>query len=345
MTADIALAEPLPPIDAAITIDGNGHTISGDSSFRLIDVAGGMLTLQDLTLTGGYSDKNGGAIRLLRGAQLVVDNVTFIDNAAEWGGAIATVDFYGGVEVRDSRFVGNTARTGGGAILLNGGGLDLRRSAFSGNEADLWGGAIEALNGMASLMNSAFVDNSAGAAGGILVSGATTTMTHLTLLDNRSNWGEAGGIERRAGWAALRNSIVADSGGGRGCSGGLDESRGNISDDGSCALLPASDLLLGEYTGSPLYVPLLDGSPAIDAADSDFCLAADQIGTARPQGAGCDAGAIESTTGKAPPEPTPIPTTCGLRDQILAANTNTAVGACPAGGSHDIIRIDRMTSR
>ncbi len=338
LTQDIALSEPTPPITGALTIEGDGHAIRGDGSFRLFDVAGGTLSLKNVTLTGGFSDKNGGAIRVLEGAQLFVDNVAFIDNAAEWGGAIATVDFYGGVEVRDSRFVGNTARTGGGAILLNGGGLDVRNSVFVNNEAGQWGGAVEALNGMASLANSTFVGNSGGNAGGILASGATTMMTHLTLLDNRALWGDADGIERRAGWAGLRNSIVAGAGGGRGCTGGLDESRGNLSDDGSCALLPAGDLRLGEFNGSPGHVPLLDGSPAIDAADAEFCLQTDQIGTARPQGAGCDAGAIESTTG-APPEPTPIPTTCDLRDQILAANTNTAVGACPAGGSHDIIRI------
>ena len=337
LTADIALSEPTPPITGALTIEGDGHAINGDGSFRLIDVNGGMLTIKDLTLTGGYSDKNGGAIRLLGGAQLFVEDVVFVDNAAEWGGAIATVDFYGGIDIDGSRFDSNTAGTGGGAILLNGGGLDVRNSVFIENEARQWGGAVEALNGMASLANSAFVGNSAGNAGGILASGATTLMTHLTLLDNRSIWGDADGIERRAGWAGLRNSIVAGAGGGRGCSGGLDESIGNISDDGSCALLPAGDLRLGGLTGSPGHVPLLDGSPAIDGADAEFCLPSDQIGTARPQGGGCDAGAIESTTAK-PPEPTPVPTTCDLRDQILAANTNTAVGACSAGGSHDIIR-------
>ena len=55
--------------------------------------------------------------------------------------------------------------------------------------------------------------------------------------------------------------------------------------------------MLGELVepkdGSPAYFPLLAGSRAIDAADDDYCPAPDQIGTARPQGAGCDIGAIE----------------------------------------------------
>ena len=45
--------------------------------------------------------------------------------------------------------------------------------------------------------------------------------------------------------------------------------------------------------GSPAYFLLLPGSPAIDAANSDYCPATDQIGTPRPQGDGCDIGAIE----------------------------------------------------
>jgi hypothetical protein len=41
-------------------------------------------------------------------------------------------------------------------------------------------------------------------------------------------------------------------------------------------------------------VPLLPGSPAIDAACSQWCLATDQRGYPRPYGAGCDIGAVES---------------------------------------------------
>lgn len=41
-------------------------------------------------------------------------------------------------------------------------------------------------------------------------------------------------------------------------------------------------------------MPLLPGSPAIDAGDVGTCPATDQRGVARPQGAGCDMGAYES---------------------------------------------------
>ncbi len=42
-----------------------------------------------------------------------------------------------------------------------------------------------------------------------------------------------------------------------------------------------------------LGIALLAMASIIDAADDDYCPETDQIGTARPQGAGCDIGAIE----------------------------------------------------
>ena len=117
-------------------------------------------------------------------------------------------------------------------------------------------------------------------------------MTHLTLIDNRSGGGDA--IEKREGIAYLRNSLIGGEGGGLDCTGGLDQSVGNFSQDGSCAPRPGGDPLLGELTGAPGYFPLLDGSPAVDAADSELCLETDQSGNARPLGGGCDIGAFES---------------------------------------------------
>ncbi len=50
ITEDITLTEALPPITDTITIEGGGHTISGDGQFRIFDVSGGNLTLKDVTL-------------------------------------------------------------------------------------------------------------------------------------------------------------------------------------------------------------------------------------------------------------------------------------------------------
>ena len=297
LTADVTLSAALPPITGTITIEGDGNTISGANAYRIFDVDGGDLTIRNLTLTEGNSPGDAGAIFLQNGGELVVEDAIFTDNQAMHGGAILTAPSSATLSISNSIFDGNSAGTGGGAILVNGGTVEIIGSTFSDNEAVSYGGAIETLNGVASIENSTFIDNRAGVGGGILVSGATTTMTHLTLVNNQANNGD--GIHRRDGVAYLRNSIIAGGGDALDCTGLLNDSRGNLSQDGSCALLPSGDPLLEEMTGSPGYFALLDGSPAVDAADAEFCLETDQTGNERPQGGGCDIGAFESATASA----------------------------------------------
>jgi hypothetical protein len=51
---------------------------------------------------------------------------------------------------------------------------------------------------------------------------------------------------------------------------------------------------LGFYGGSTRTQPPLSGSPVLDAIPAEQCaLPTDQRGVARPQGAGCDIGAVE----------------------------------------------------
>ncbi len=99
--------------------------------------------------------------------------------------------------------------------------------------------------------------------------------------------------------------------------------------------------MVGDLTGSPGYFPLLDGSPALDAADPEHCLPTDQLGAARPLGDVCDIGAIESTTAELAPTPIVPPPGCPLHDAIIAANRDAPSGACKAGSGHDTITLDR----
>jgi hypothetical protein len=76
----------------------------------------------------------------------------------------------------------------------------------------------------------------------------------------------------------------------------------NVFTDATCAPVPTDGVVgdarlgpLADNGGPTLTHALLPGSPAIDAADAALCPATDQRGVARPQGAGCDAGAVEAT--------------------------------------------------
>ncbi len=339
ITEDITLEEALPPITATITIEGGGHTISGDKQFRIFDVQGGNLTIKNLTLFAGNApaEENGGALRLGAGAQVAVESVRFSDNSGFQGGAISTSGDDAHLSIRDSQFLRNSSRGYGGAIFAEGGIIDITRSSFQQSQADYYGGAIAAHAGTMSVNNTTFADNQAYGGGAVEVFVAEVTLTHVTMMRNVARHVYGNAIHRTAGVVNLRNSIV---GGTKGCTGRLTEARGNLSQDGSCALLETkAEPMLGELTGSPAWYPLLDGSPALDAADPAFCLETDQIGRPRPQGGGCDIGAIESLT--AIPAPTAVPSICTLHDQIIAANTDKAYNDCPAGNGADTILMTR----
>ena len=340
ITDDITLREELPPIRGTITIEGNGHTISGGGKYRILDVSGGRLTIKDLTLTDGYTQEDGGAIRLRSGGRLTVENTIFQDNWAYRGGVIAMLSADVAVTVNSSSFVENAAELQGGVFFLNGGSANINSSSFVDNHSErAWGGVFHARGSRLSVSNSTFKGNE-GLAGGVLATlSGQATMTHVTMIDNRSDFLGGDALFRRGGMIVLRNSIVSNRGEIEDCSGGLTVEQGNLSTDGTCSAVPGSDFRLDNLTGSPAYFPLKDGSPALDAAIADFCPATDQIGTARPQGGGCDIGAVESATAELAPAPVVPPPPCPLSDQIIAANTDAPSGGCLAGDGHDIITL------
>ena len=329
LTQDITLRTELPAIISKITIEGNGYTISGDNRYRIFYNEGGVLTINNLTMTKGYVEggliledeslKNttanpiGGAIVNWKG-RISISDSNFSDNSA-WEGA-AIFNWKGRLSIVSSNFSGNSADLWGGAIFNAGelsisdssfvgnssaisnaidGTLNIVNSSFSGNSADEIGGAISSV-GKLSITNSTFSDNSADT-GGAISSGGELSIVNSTFSHNSADMG--GAIHNwESGTLNIINSIIA----GRGRDACFSESRirqniGNFIQDGSCNPAFHGDPMLGELVepedGSPAYFPLLAGSRAIDAADGDYCPATDQIGAARPQDVGCDIGAIE----------------------------------------------------
>ena len=338
-TEDIMLSEALPAIRGTITIEGNGYTIDGEFRHRIFDVNGGRLTVNNLTLKRGLAE-NGGAMRLRNGAQVTLNNAHFATNRATNGGAISMADDRVRLVVEGSSFVKNSAGDYAGAIHAFRGEAIITNSSFVQNRGSV-GGAIYAINRSVTIANSTFSENRGGAGGGALdlVSGEFT-LTHLTFVGNKSDIGTGNAINKISGRLYLRNSILADGKHGDECEGNLQQNVGNLSRDGSCNMRPIDDALLGELTGSPAYYPLLDFSPALDAADPQYCLEADQLGTPRPQGGGCDVGAIESATARPAQPPVIPPPPCPLADRIIAANSDAPSGGCRAGSGADVIELD-----
>ena len=316
-----------------------GHTISGDEQFRIFDVNGGNLAIKNLTLGEGNS-QNGGAIRLRGGGILAIENSTFVENWGYRGGAISSLSPGASITVFNSDFVNNESELQGGVFYLQGATVNISRSSFQDNRSDrAWGGVFYAERSQISAMNSTFAGNKS-LAGGVLSSiSGRSRLTHVTMVNNESYYLGGDAIFRRGGSVALYNSIVSNRGKIEDCTGGLTQEGGNLSKDGTCSAGLTDDLLLGYRTEQPDRYTLKDGSPAIDTALDEHCPETDQLGRPRPQGGGCDVGAIESID--AIPTVESAPLVCPLHDQIVAANTDTAMGNCPAGDGADTIYLIR----
>ena len=192
-------------------------------------------------------------------------NSTFSGNSASFGGGIYNTS---SLTVTNSTFSGNSAITGGG--IINTGTLTVTNSTFSGNSASFWGGIYNT---------------------------GSLTVTNSTFSGNNSTNGHGGGIYN-SGTATLYNSIIANSSGSNCYDPISTNSSSNLADDTSCGTsgfsVSSSILLgpLGSFGGSTQTIPLLPGSPAIDAGNPSYCPATDQRGIARV--GACDIGAFES---------------------------------------------------
>ena len=184
--------------------------------------------------------------------------------------------------------------TSGGGIYFNGAGnnLVIDRSGLDTNRSHHHGGGLYIAAGVATITNSTFSGNTAGE-GGAVYNAGDIELTHVSVVFNAA--ANTGGIFDSA-TLQLYNSILANNEGGD-CSGTLNALIGNLIRDLSCGHDGLSDdpnLLL--LSGSPDYYLPQKGSPAIDAASANYCLATDQRGISRAAAA-CDIGAAEYAPG------------------------------------------------
>ena len=211
----------------------------------------------------------------------------------------------------------------GGGIYNRGTLMIIRNSTLAGNSAGTAcstslscsvgvGGAFYTSGGKVTLNNSTVTGSSAyrcsgvcGGTGGAIVNGGGNLAVNNSTVSGNS----AGGIFS-GGTATLQNSIIANNSG-TNCGGTITSDGYNLSSDGSCDFSNSGDRnntnpvlgTLGYYGGPTPTIPLLTGSPAIDAGNPSGCtdglghlLKTDQRGMPRPDTedtGGCDMGAYE----------------------------------------------------
>ena len=338
-------------VSADTSIDGGGLiTISGGNSVGVFSVNTGVnFTVQNLSVTNGYSARGGGianggitgAGRVIVGGTLTVTNSTFSNNSANRGGSTynggGAIENIGTLTVTNSTFSGNSANHGaspynGGGAIENLGTLTVTNSTFSGNNSTADGGAIVnetgaiENGGVLTVTNSTFSGNNSAEDGGGIASGDGTTLT-VTNSTFSGNSADSGGAINSSGTLTVTNTIVANSLSGGNCqSDGVTTDGGhNIDDDGSCGFStgtthPQLDPAGLKSNGGPTQtIALQMGSPAIDAGDETVCSMPpvnnlDQRGYVRPgNGAtSCSIGAYEYNA---------VPASPSLTSAITATDT------------------------
>ena len=304
--------------------------------------------------------------------------VTLLGSKVSWntgaykGGGIynspSGVMYLVGSEVSRNLLSGSFGNGGG---IYNSGHLDSIASTISYNTAHA-GGGIYNLGGLLTMTNTTIsgnlalynAENQNSGVGGGLFNEGTTSIRASTIAFNGANNPtysyrvddprgsgifQAGTIE--GGSLTLQQTIIAHNQGAdcvvyQYSNAKITSAGHNLAEDDSCYLTATGDLAntpallasLADNGGPTLTHALYADSPAINTAGGD-CVSQDQRGTARPQGASCDIGAVEWVTGEtgdAAPSPIvnvkpamlnfyiPEGTTISLTKQLSV--TNGAVG-------------------
>jgi hypothetical protein len=308
------------------------HANAESAQERVLWVASGAtVTIRDVTIRHGHpteEPESGGAIR--NEGTLTLERSVIRDNSASAGGGILndgtlTVTYCivsdniatggsvhyiecstgggiknmaGKVTLVNSTVSGNTAEgKGGGLHVACQGTLVLVNSTISGNTTKRTGGGIH-LDGVGKLVNATISDNSAHTGGGLYVRGTleegyvrgSLNYTHTIVANNTARLEKYG----------IADCLIGDHA-------TIDTNTNNLVGDGNCNPAYSGGPMLAALSGDDGSTTdlgpalqthaLLPGSPAIDAIPAGECTVdTDQRGASRPQGKGCDIGAIELQT-------------------------------------------------
>ena len=314
-------------IQKNLTIAGAGartttieHNVSGTSA-RVFDVqpngsAVPTVTISGLTIESGRTDSttntaSGGNVLNAGNLTLSEDQIQLGQSTGGGGGGISNQGA-GSLTITHSLVQDNSAINQVSGTSGMGGGVENFALRFTGSNL--------------TIDNSTIYNNTAAAGGGGVLSDcagpctSTTTIVNSTIFGNDGGTAgtNGGGVLATAGTISLENSILASNTIGTGatasnCGSANISSLGhNIADGTGCPLTATGDrpstnpqflkqnpkdpsVFIDDWGGNTDSFVLQATSPAVDAvpAGSPGCTGTDQLDTPRPQGSGCDIGAVE----------------------------------------------------
>jgi hypothetical protein len=272
--------------------------VDGNNAVTVFTVNDGLaVTLNALTIQHGSGSLGGGISGL--GSPIKINSLT----------------------VTNSTISGNGATGEGGGIYNSGGNVTVTNSTISGNNSAGRGGGISNVAGGVTLTNSTVTGNTATSpfgpvrGGGIYSGIGGVSLTNTIAAGNTA----PNGPDLTASFATGGHNLIGTTSGAT-----IPLTTGDIVNP--TPLLGA----LGSYGGPTQTIPLLPGSPAIDAGDDAVCASTttpvgaavsgeDQRGISRPFGTHCDIGAFENAVPTALPGSRPTGTTGGPTPNPISA--------------------------
>jgi hypothetical protein len=354
---------------SGVTLTGADPDVDGAAIF--IGNAGpaekASLHLFDSTITGNQAANDGGGI--FNEGDLVVERVTFSNNAAEADGAAIATKSNDEADLRRDR----------GVISANFATATITNSTFNNNTSDSdtgceGGGAVEQEGGNTAIVNSTIIGNTSlngtcepvqPTGGGIDIEAGPATVVNSIVTGNTAFPNSKENVSTRGPLVAVPSNCSVDPVV-KGNEGTLTSLGHNIESATDCGFTASGDQqnvvdpkvgALGNNGGQMDTMALLAGSVAIDHADAANCPPTDEIGTTRPQGPACDVGAYEvpvpvvvATTPPAKPA-TPTIGVAGVRRACVASSFRVRfrVGTANSSVKSVVVKLDghriKSTSR
>ena len=303
VTGSIQLTSALPSLSTNITVQGPGANLltvrrNTGGNYRIFNItAGAVVSLNDLTMANGnVPAQSGGGIN--NAGTLTVVRSAVSGNTANTGGNGGGIFNTGILTISSSAISGNsvssvTGAGSGGGIFNAGGTLTISNSTISGNSAvgpggnsDSGGGIITNV-GIVTLTNTTITGNTADFGGGVwnLNSGTVHSGNTIIALNTAPTGPNLDGV-----FVSDGHNLIGTASGGSGFTNGVNGDQVGVASPNLGSL--------GDNGGPTSTVPLLAGSPAINAGDDTRAPSFDQRGYLR---AGLsDIGAFEFG-GTAPP--------------------------------------------
>jgi hypothetical protein len=266
-----------------------------------------VLSVSGSTITGNVAEGDGGgALDTEDPAAITIDTSTLSGNSGGIGGGVGTFGASTTLQANASTFSGNKSAEAGGAVEMSGA---LAAAAVGESSAEF--------------TNSTITGNTEASFGALAIRGSLA-LNHVTMTNNTS-LGQGGEIPLSTGRGLNAQAVEGDAAnvaaftftsvasvvalpqGAANCTefeAPTTDNGYNFSDDTSCGFTAATsnvkspnDPMLGALAdnGGPTQTRQpLTGSPLLDAIPPAACgLTVDQRGVTRPQGTGCDIGAVE----------------------------------------------------